>query len=92
MIKSHVRVYGIVQGVCFRAVTEETATNLGLTGWVRNRRDGSVEVVFEGEARAVEAAVKWCGEGPPASRVDRVDVERTDYTGEFDSFGVKLTE
>ncbi len=86
------RVYGIVQGVFFRAVTEETATNLGLTGWVRNRRDGSVEAVFEGEARAVEKAVKWCGEGPPASRVDRVDVEREDYTGEFDSFRVTFTD
>jgi protein-L-isoaspartate(D-aspartate) O-methyltransferase len=70
-----VRVEGSVQGVFYRATTRQTALRLGLTGWVANRPDGSVEAFFQGPSAAVEAAVAWCREGPPGARVDRVEVE-----------------
>ena len=73
-VRRRVVVQGRVQGVWFRAATEEQARALGLAGWVRNRADGSVEAVFEGAAEAVEAALRWCRRGPPAARVERVEV------------------
>lgn len=65
-------VRGRVQGVGFRAWTEMTARERGLEGWVRNRRDGSVEAVFAGEAARVEAMLAACRRGPPAARVDEL--------------------
>ncbi len=65
---------GRVQGVWFRGWTVDEATARGLSGWVRNRRDGTVEAVFEGAPGAVDALVEACRSGPPAARV--VDVER----------------
>ncbi len=70
-----VEVRGRVQGVFFRAETRETASRLGLNGWVMNRTDGSVLAFFEGEKGAVERAVEWCGKGPPAAVVESVEVE-----------------
>ena len=61
---------GRVQGVGFRAFVEHEALKHGLGGWVRNRRDGTVEAVFEGEAEAVAAAVEACRRGPIGARVD----------------------
>ena len=72
--RARVRVGGKVQGVWFRASTRETATRLGVRGWVRNLPDGDVEAVFEGLRPAVEGAVAWCQEGPPAARVDTCTV------------------
>lgn len=72
--RKRVRIHGRVQGVWFRGSTQRRARELGLAGWVRNCADGSVEAVFEGPARAVAAAVRFCGDGPPAARVERVEV------------------
>ena len=77
---------GRVQGVFFRVSAVEQAARLGIKGWVRNRRDGSVELLAEGEDAAVDALVSWCRHGPPRARVDRVQVERQDYQGEFRAF------
>lgn len=85
----HVMISGRVQGVFFRAETRETGLGLGLSGWVRNTRDGRVEAVFEGATDAVEKMLKWCKQGPPAARVDDVKVDYEAYTGEFDSFSVR---
>jgi acylphosphatase len=63
-----------VQGVFFRAETRDRARSLGLTGWVRNAADGSVEGVFEGEDERVESMVEWCRRGPRGARVDDVNV------------------
>ncbi len=65
---------GRVQGVGFRASCQHVAVELGLTGWVRNRWDGSVEALFEGEAAAVDAMLMWCHEGPPMADVTRVEI------------------
>jgi acylphosphatase len=70
-----VRIRGLVQGVGYRAWAEDRAKALGLSGWVRNRRDGSVEALFSGEAAAVDEMVALCWQGPPAARVDSVDAD-----------------
>ena len=77
-IVRHVVVRGRVQGVGFRMFVEDTAERLRLEGWVRNRRDGSVEAVFAGPEQAVMAALAACREGPRGARVDAVDVEEGD--------------
>jgi acylphosphatase len=69
----HIRVLGRVQGVGYRAWVEDTALTLGLKGWVRNRRDGSVEAVFQGEPGRVAEMLKRCAEGPRMARVTRVE-------------------
>lgn len=74
----HVTIRGRVQGVGYRAWTEHKAILLGLDGWVRNRRDGSVEAVFAGPADIVEQMVAECRRGPITSRVDAVDVSMAD--------------
>jgi acylphosphatase len=66
----HVVVHGRVQGVGFRAFVEDEALRRGIEGWVRNRRDGSVEAVFAGEADAVAGMVEACRRGPLGARVD----------------------
>ena len=70
----HVGIRGRVQGVGFRAWTQHQAELHGLEGWVRNRRDGSVEAVFAGPPDAVDAMLKTCRQGPRGSRVEGVDV------------------
>ena len=67
-----VRVTGRVQGVCFRAWAVEQAYVLKLDGWVRNRRDGSVEAVFSGSIQAVDDMIRRCWDGPPAAAVENV--------------------
>jgi acylphosphatase len=73
-----IRVHGQVQGVWFRDWTIREAHRLDVDGWVRNRRDGTVEVLAAGEADAVEALIALLGEGPPRARVDRLDIETVD--------------
>jgi acylphosphatase len=79
---------GRVQGVFFRAATQREARRLGITGWVRNRTDGSVEVLAEGEEDAVKELASWARVGPSAARVDSVDVRWRGYTGEFSEFSI----
>jgi acylphosphatase len=69
-----VKVEGRVQGVFYRAWTEETARRLGLDGWVRNRRDGSVEAVFSGPESQVDEMLRRCADGPPDAQVTDVVV------------------
>ncbi|MDU0458211.1 MAG: acylphosphatase [Geobacteraceae bacterium] len=81
-------VHGLVQGVSFRYHTSRRALELGVAGWVRNLPDGTVEALLEGNDSAVQALLEWCRLGPAAARVDRLDVSREPYTGEFRSFTV----
>jgi len=81
-------VEGRVQGVFYRASAAERAQALGLSGWVRNRADGSVELVAAGEPRAIETLAAWLWEGPPSARVTAVTV--TEFEGEVEAgFGVR---
>ena len=77
-----VRITGRVQGVSFRAYTREQAWGLGVAGWVRNEPDGSVSGHFEGPARAVDALVAWCRQGPGYAHVDAVEVTAVEPTGD----------
>ena len=81
------RVHGRVQGVGFRYATEREAGRLGLRGFVRNLDDGSVEIVAEGDAAALDRLVAWAHHGPRMAIVDRVDVTRSAATGEFGKRG-----
>jgi acylphosphatase len=71
-------VHGRVQGVWYRGWTVDTARALGLDGWVRNRRDGSVEITARGSEEAMSLFIERCRQGPAAARVDRIDVAETD--------------
>lgn len=74
-VTRHLRIRGRVQGVGFRDALRREALARGCTGWVRNRRDGSVEALVQGETAAVEAVVSWAGQGPPAARVVKVRID-----------------
>lgn len=85
----HIIVQGMVQGVFFRAATVTEAKRLGLTGWVANRPDGTVEIVAEGEESAVEKLAQWSKRGPSSARVENTKNEKIEPTGNYDSFSIK---
>jgi acylphosphatase len=87
----HAFAQGRVQGVYYRAGCAEEAARLGLRGWVRNRRDGQVELVAEGPAAAVEALLAWCRRGPPMGRVDALEVHEDAPVGLEGPFMVRPT-
>lgn len=89
MKRVHLVIRGTVQGVFYRATARDTARSLGVTGWVRNRPDGSVEAVVEGEANAVEKMIAWCQKGPPMASVSEVEVSWETYRGAFDNFTIR---
>ena len=91
MRRVHAIVTGRVQGVSYRASTAGEARRLGLVGWVRNLRDGSVELEAEGPEDAVEGLLTWCHQGPPAARVANVAVEDRPATGADTKFSVLTT-
>ena len=79
--RRHVVIYGFVQGVGFRFGVERVANSRGVSGWVRNRADGAVEAVFEGEQEDVEALVEFCRRGPRGAQVERIEVEEESPEG-----------
>jgi acylphosphatase len=89
MVRAHVYVSGLVQGVFFRDHTRRWADSLGVKGWVRNLPDGRVEAVLEGEKNNVEALLQRIEEGPPYARVEKIEVEWEDYQGEFADFRIR---
>lgn len=86
--RAHLKISGYVQGVFFRANTQDRALDLGLKGWVRNRSDGTVEAVFEGDKDKIEEMIKWCHKGPPGASVNGVSVGWEEYKGEFKDFDI----
>lgn len=85
----HLRIRGRVQGVMFRAEAADTARALGITGYARNRADGSVEIVAEGRRNDLEAFIAWAHTGPPLAHVLKVDEEWQEFKGEFTNFMVR---
>ena len=94
------KIYGRVQGVFFRDSTRRKAKELNLTGWVENEPDGTVQIVAEGEEKDLKELIEWCRHGGPASpnasqggsefaRVDKMDVEWLEPSGQFNDFMVK---
>lgn len=88
-MKIHIRVLGSVQGVFFRANTADKARELGVTGFVRNVRDGSVEIVAEGKREKLERLLEWCSHGPAAARVSKVEHEWLEGAHEFADFRIR---
>lgn len=85
----HFIVSGRVQGVCFRASTQEQARRLGLLGYVRNLDDGRVEVLAAGTDEALDALAQWLQQGPPLSRVDGVDRQAAVVSVDADPFEIR---
>ena len=88
LARAHVLVTGDVQGVGFRYAAQRIAKSHNLTGWVKNRPDGTVEAVFEGERDSVEQMLQWCRRGPSAAEVADVSVQWEQPTGEFRDFRI----
>jgi acylphosphatase len=86
--RAHVVISGRVQGVFFRAETQRAAQRLGVSGWVRNRPEGTVEAMFEGPSQAVHQVVDWCWQGSPSAKVSDVKIEWQEFAGEYDSFSI----
>ena len=86
---AHLKIQGIVQGVWFRAGTRDEAERLGVSGWVRNAPDGSVEAFVQGPAAAVDALIEWCRRGPAGARVDRVDQSPAAAEPDLQGFGIR---
>ena len=88
--RAHIEVYGKVQGVCYRYYTVEKATALQVTGFIRNRLDGSVEIIAEGDEAQIRDLIHWANQGSPASNVSEVKVNWEEYEGTFKNFTVKF--
>ena len=88
-VRLHAIVHGRVQGVGFRAATQRAAATRRLTGWVRNRWDGTVEVVAEGPTEDVRALERFLQRGPMAAEVSRVEAEYGPVSGAFHSFNIR---
>ncbi|MCS7104857.1 MAG: acylphosphatase [Thermofilaceae archaeon] len=90
LVRAHIFVEGMVQGVGFRYSMQRIARRLGVKGWVKNLRDGRVEAVLEGPRERVEELIEWAKRGPSWAVVDRVEVIWEEYTGEFSDFEIRF--
>lgn len=88
-VRAHVYITGRVQGVNFRYYTRQQAARLGLNGWVRNLRDGRVEMVIEGLKPLVDQMLAWCDHGPSSARVDRIEVEWEGISERMNDFTIR---
>lgn len=88
----HLAIEGLVQGVSYRAYAATEARRLGLTGWVRNLRDGRVELLAEGPRASLEALGRWAEHGPPSARVEHVTPQWSEASGEFADFSIRETD
>ncbi len=91
MIAQHLLIRGRVQGVGYRYALTEVAEALGVTGWVRNRRDGTVEAVVQGEVELVERLVAWCRRGPAGASVTEVAADTHPTDAALDGFSTRPT-
>jgi acylphosphatase len=87
-IRVHIVANGKVQGVYFRQNTQCVCTRYGVTGWICNLADGSIEIVLEGDRDSVDNVIEWCKVGPPNARVEKFDLRFDRYTGEFQDFKI----
>ncbi|MBI3581606.1 MAG: acylphosphatase [Nitrospinae bacterium] len=88
MARARIIVKGRVQGVSYRAYTVDTASALGLTGWVKNTPGGDVEITAEGAKGGIERLIKWCENGPSLANVRSVHTEWEPFVGEFSDFDI----
>lgn len=88
-IRKHLFTGGRVQGVFFRDGAKKMAQKLGVFGWVKNKKDGSLEMVLEGEKSGVEKMEKWAQKGPIFAKIESFKSSEEEYRGEFDSFEIR---
>lgn len=86
--RARILITGLVQGVFFRREMTDLATRLEISGWVRNLPNGKVEALAEGEKRLLDELIRFCHVGPPGAAVRKVEVEWSDYLGEFRGFRI----
>lgn len=89
MEQVHLKITGAVQGVFFRAESSEKARAFGLTGWVKNTRNGDVEIIAQGERARLEEFIQWCRSGPQPSKVERVEIVWENPQEEFSTFEIR---
>ena len=87
-VRAHVIISGRVQGVFFRMNTARAASQFGVFGWVKNRRDGKVEAIFEGDENRVNVMLEWCNTGDAPAMVSSVDLEWEEFTGGYRRFEI----
>jgi len=87
-VRAHVIITGRVQGVFFRLETQRAAGIYKVSGWVRNKRDGTVEAVFEGDKVRVDEILEWCKQGSFGAVVENINLEWQKYTGEYPGFEI----
>ena len=87
-VRARLLIAGRVQGVAFRWETQRAAQRCQVGGWVRNLPDGRVEAVIEGPRPQVNDLVDWCRQGPAIARVDSLDIQWEDFSGDFTSFEI----
>ncbi|MFA6988486.1 MAG: acylphosphatase [Candidatus Gastranaerophilaceae bacterium] len=88
-VRKHVFIYGKVQGVGYRYSAFNMAVNLGIKGWVRNKYDGSVEAMLEGDEVVLNQMIEWCKKGPFMSHVENVEIYNYNYEEEFSDFSIR---
>jgi len=89
MRRAVIKVYGNVQGVFFRVNTQIKARELNLNGWARNEPDGTVKIVAEGEEKNLKNLIDWCYNGVRYAKVEKIDINWQEATGEFNAFEIK---
>ena len=89
--RAHATVHGRVQGVSFRYFVIESVRGLGLSGWVRNRFNGTVEVIAEGERNNLDILIQNLHKGPISAQVMKVDIQWEEPSGDFKSFRIRMT-
>jgi len=85
----HLIIHGIVQGVNFRFSTQQKAFSLGLKGWVRNKKDGTVEAIAQGSEETIIEFIKWCKTGPKMAKVTRVEIEEVAISNKLGEFSIE---
>ncbi len=89
IIQNHVIITGKVQGVFFRAYTKDAAEKYMITGWVRNKKNGSVEAVIKGKRKNMKQMIQWLHKGSPASSVDEIIIENQNGLSDFTDFKIR---
>jgi acylphosphatase len=84
----YILVFGTVQGVFFRSETQNLAKKLGLVGWVKNNKDGSVEIMASGERKTLEKLLEWCYHGPAGAKVTEIEFRWMEFEEKFDEFKI----
>ncbi|MBW2187427.1 MAG: acylphosphatase [Deltaproteobacteria bacterium] len=87
-IRVQLEISGRVQGVCYRYFTQQSAQAAGINGWVKNRINGNVSALLEGDEHAVASVIELCRQGPQLAHVDHIEIVQQTHTGEFIDFNI----